>query len=56
MDHLRELHSPTGVILLDDFVERTFRDELMPAWHEPWIGFFHHPLRYRGITLCSSRS
>jgi hypothetical protein len=46
IEHLRVFHSPNGAILLDDFVERTFRDDVMPSgWHEPWIGIFHHPLR-----------
>ena len=45
MAHLREFHRRDG-ILLDDFVERTFREggaAVPRGWREPWVGIFHHP-------------
>ena len=43
MEHLRQLHDSDG-ILLDDFVERSFREgALSRGWREPWVGIFHHP-------------
>jgi hypothetical protein len=43
MEHLRRLHDPDA-ILLDDFVERSFREDIVSrGWREPWLGIFHHP-------------
>jgi hypothetical protein len=43
MEHLRRLHDSEG-ILLDDFVERSFREGAASrGWREPWLGIFHHP-------------
>ena len=43
VEHLRKFHHPHGV-LLDDFVERSFRTATdARGWREPWVGIFHHP-------------
>jgi hypothetical protein len=40
---LRHYHHPDAVVL-DDFVERSFRDPATARpWREPWVGIFHHP-------------
>lgn len=42
---LRPLESAAG-ILLDDYVEGTFRGRGRGAHHQPWVGIFHHPPHY----------
>ena len=38
-------HDPQGVVLFDDFVERTYEDyrKHRSLWACPWVGCFHHP-------------
>lgn len=54
-DALKAREDPDG-ILLDDFIEQTFRPGQISYFHkEPWVGIFHHPLDNLFNPMAGSR-